>query len=380
MNPLPLHGLRVVTVEQYGAGPFGSMYLADLGAEVIKIENPVGGDVSRATGPHYLGENDSQFFQTFNLNKRSMALDLKHDADRAVFHRLIATADAVMNNLRGDQPAKLGLDYAALGKLKANLVCVHLSAYGRDNARAAWPGYDYLMQAEAGYMDLTGEPDGAPARMGLSMVDYMTGVTTALALVSGVFGALKSGLGRDLDVSLFDVALHQLSYPATWYLNAGASTSRLPRSAHPATVPCQLYRTQDGWVFVMCMLQKFWTDMVVGLNRPELAQDPRFETIDSRRSQRDTLTLLLDTAFSTATTAHWLNVFQGRIPIAPVYDLPQALDNPWLREIGMLQSVLHPHGPLQMLANPIRVDGKRLSAHACPAIGADNAAIAQSLT
>jgi crotonobetainyl-CoA:carnitine CoA-transferase CaiB-like acyl-CoA transferase len=377
-NPLPLNGLRVVTVEQYGAGPFGSMYLADLGAEVIKIENPAGGDVSRATGPHFLGDNDSQFFQTFNLNKRSVALDLKLPSDREKFHHLILTTDAVMNNLRGDQPAKLGLDYAALGQLKRNLVCVHLSAYGRDNQRAAWPGYDYLMQAEAGYLHLTGEPDGAPARMGLSMVDYMTGVTTALALVSGVFGALKTGIGRDLDVSLFDVALHQLSYPATWYLNAGTTTTRLPRSAHPATVPCQLYRTQDGWVFVMCMLQKFWTDMVAGLNRPELGDDPRFATIAARRDQREALTVLLDEAFSTATTAHWLQVFQGRIPIAPVYELPQALHNPWLGEIGMLQKVAHPSGELTMLANPIRVDGQRLSGRACPAIGADNSIINQA--
>ena len=374
-TPLPLAGLRVITVEQYGAGPFGSMYLADLGAEVIKIENPPGGDVSRSTGPHFLGEHDSQFFQTFNLNKRSVALDLKSPSDRARFHELLASADALMNNLRGDQPAKLGLDYAALKSVKASLVCVHLSAYGRDNERAAWPGYDYLMQAEAGYLHLTGEPDGAPARMGLSIVDYMTGVTTALALLAGVFGALKTGQGRDLDVSLFDVALHQLSYPATWYLNAGAITTRLPRSSHPATVPCQLYKTADGWVFVMCMLEKFWIDLIAGIGRPDLAQDPRFATVAARREHRDALTLVLDAVLERASTAHWLGVFQGRIPIAPVYDLPQALNNPWIRQIGMLQTVEHPMRALQMLANPIRVDGQRLAGRACAGMGADTQAI-----
>lgn len=368
---LPLAGLRVITVEQYGAGPFGSMYLADLGADVIKIENPQGGDVSRGTGPHFLGENDSQFFQTFNLNKRSVALDLKDAKDRASFHALVQTADAVMNNLRGDQPAKLGLDYLSLKAIKPSIVCAHLSAYGRDNDRAAWPGYDYLMQAEAGYLSLTGEPDGPPARMGLSMVDYMTGVTTALALLAGVFGALKTGQGRDMDVSLFDVALHQLSYPATWYLNSGEITQRLKRSAHPATVPCQLYRTADGFVFVMCMLEKFWLELLKGIEQPELAQDPRFRSPAERRANREELTHVLDDALSRKPSADWLGIFQGKIPIAPVHNLAQALDNPWLHQIGMLQSVAHPSGDLTMLCNPIRVDGARLQGKACPALGSN---------
>ncbi|MEO5830422.1 MAG: CoA transferase, partial [Rhodanobacter sp.] len=208
MNDLPLQGIRILAVEQYGAGPYGSMHLADLGAEVIKIESPPGGDVSRATGPYFLGEGDSQFFQTFNLNKRSLRLDLKAAAGREVFERLVGSAAAVLNNLRGDQPAKLGLDYATLGKLNPKIVCAHLSAYGRDNERAAWPGYDYLMQAEAGFMALTGEPGQPPSRFGLSMVDYMTGTTMAMGLLAALLGAGRSGIGRDVDVSLFDVALH----------------------------------------------------------------------------------------------------------------------------------------------------------------------------
>ena len=162
--PLPLAGLRVLTAEQYGAGPFGSMQLADLGAEVIKIENPAeGGDVARGTAPHLLddgtGRPDSLFFQSFNRNKKSLTLDLKSPAGQAVFRRLVARSDAVMNNLRGDQPAKLGLTYDALKDVNPKIVCAHLSAYGRDNERTNWPGYDYLMQAEAGYLYLTGEPE-----------------------------------------------------------------------------------------------------------------------------------------------------------------------------------------------------------------------------
>ncbi|MQP76610.1 CoA transferase [Stenotrophomonas sp. MYb238] len=371
MKDLPLKGLRILAVEQYGAGPYGSMHLADLGAEVVKIESPPGGDVARATGPHFLGDGDSLFFQTFNLNKRSLRLDLKSAEGRAAFERLVADADAVLNNLRGDQPAKLGLDYATLSAINPKIVCAHLSAYGRDNPRAAWPGYDYLMQAEAGFMALTGEPDAPPARFGLSMVDYMTGTTMAMGLLAAVIGAMRSGVGRDVDVSLFDVALHQLSYPATWYLNAGHRTGRLPRSAHPSTVPCQVFRTADGWVMVMCMLEKFWQIFVEGIGSPAWAAEPRFADFAARRQVREELTVLIDEVLGTQPTAHWTQLFAGRIPIAPVLDIAQALDNPYVREVDMLQEVAHPQGTQRMLRNPIKLDGRRLSGRAAPALDAD---------
>lgn len=375
MKDLPLKGLRILAVEQYGAGPYGSMHLADLGAEVVKIESPPGGDVSRATGPYFLGDGDSLFFQTFNLNKRSLRLDLKSAEGRAAFERLVAGADAVLNNLRGDQPAKLGLDYATLSAINPKIVCAHLSAYGRDNPRAAWPGYDYLMQAEAGFMALTGEPDAPPARFGLSMVDYMTGTTMAMGLLAAVIGAMRSGVGRDVDVSLFDVALHQLSYPATWYLNAGHRTGRLPRSAHPSTVPCQVFRTADGWVMVMCMLEKFWQIFVEGIGSPAWAAEPRFAGFAERREAREELTVLVDGVLSTRTTAHWTETFAGRIPIAPVLDIAQALDNPYVRQVDMLQDVEHPQGTQRMLRNPIKLDGRRLSGRAAPVLDADAGAL-----
>lgn len=382
MDPhLPLRGLRILSAEQYGAGPFGSMLLADLGAEVIKIENPrERGDVSRQTGPFFLGDDpaapDSQFFQSFNRNKKSLCLDLKSERGQQVLRRVAATCDAVMNNLRGDQPQKLGLTYEALAAVKPSLVCVHLSAYGRDNERAAWPGYDYLMQAEAGYMHLTGEPDGPPTRMGLSMVDFMTGTTTAMALLAGVFGAQRSGRGCDLDISLFDVALAQLTYPAAWYLNAGHVTQRMPRSAHPSTVPCQLVRTADGWLFVMCMTPKFWEAMCKGVGHPEWLEDARFATPQSRREHREALSALMDAAFGTQPTQHWMGVLAGKLPVAPVLDLPQALDNPFVRRTGMLQDLPHPALPQQRLvANPVRVDGQRLPGRACSPLGADTDAV-----
>src|SRR3990170_5376803 len=149
---LPLNGVRVLAVEQYGAGPFGTMFLADQGAEVIKIENPNdGGDMSRAVGPHFFAPGDSLFFHSFNRNKKSLTLDLGRPEGQAVFHDLVRTADAVASNLRGDVPEKLGLTYAALKDINAKIVCAHLSAYGRTGSRASWPGFDYLMQAEAGF-------------------------------------------------------------------------------------------------------------------------------------------------------------------------------------------------------------------------------------
>ena len=373
----PLCGVRVLTLENFGAGPFGSMYLADLGAEVIKIENrATGGDASRGMGPYFLGEHDSQYFQTFNLNKKSATLNLKNPLGRAAFHRVVASADAVMNNLRGDQPALLGLRHEDLKAINPAIVCAHLSAYGRDNERHDWPGYDYLMQAEAGYLHLTGEPGTPPTRVGLSMIDFMTGITGALALVASVMRARQSGLGCDVDVSLFDVALHQLSYPGIWYLNEGVSTERQPRSAHPTATPVQLYRTADGWIFLMCMTEKFWRELVAILGDTDLAADPRFTTMKDRKANRDALTERLDGVLSARTTADWMALFSSRLPAAPVCDLAAALDNPYLAATGMTRSTPHPERPdFRTLASPVKINGQRPDAQVCSALGADTEAL-----
>lgn len=378
---LPLAGLRILAVEQYGAGPFASLYLADMGAEVIKIEAPdrpgaPGGDASRQSGPHLLGPGDSLFFQTFNLGKRSVALDLRAEAGRAVFRRLAAGADAVLNNLRGDMPGRLGLTHAALAEVRPALVCLHLSGYGRTGERAAWPAYDYLMQAEAGFMALTGEPGGPPTRMGLSIVDYLTGITAAFALTAALLGALRTGRGRDVDVSLYDVAIHQLTYPAAWYLNAGDVVERRPRSGHPSVVPCEMFPTADGRIFVMCVLPKFWRALCDALDLPGLPEDPRFATAEARRQNRDALAAILDGRFRSATTAEWLARLAGRVPVAPVLTLPEALENPWLATAGGIGRVDHPARPdLRMLANPIRLDGARPALRPAPALGADTGAV-----
>ena len=373
-RPLPLDGVTVLAVEQYGAGPFGSMLLADMGAEVIKIENPAeGGDVGRSVGPYYFGPGDSHFHHAFNRNKRSLALNLKHPEGMALLRQLVGHADAVLDNLRGDQPDKLGLTYEALKEFNPRIVCAHLSAYGRQGSRKSWPGYDYLMQAEAGYLSLTGEPDGPPARFGLSVVDMMTGLMTSFALVSGVVGARATGRGMDVDVSLFDTALHNLSYLATWYLNGGHVQGREPRGSHPSLTPSQLYRTRDGWIFLMCNKEKFWPALAEALGRPEWADDPRFASFKARLANRALVTQVLDEALSQKTTAEWLALFGGRVPAAPVFDVAQALENPFAQEQQAVAEFARREGgdPVRMLTGPVRVAGLRPPTKAAPALGAD---------
>ena len=375
--PLPLDGLRVLAFEQYGAGPFGTQFLADLGADVLKIESPHdGGDMARTVGPHFLdaenATNASLFFQAFNRNKRSITLDITQPEGRDVLERLVADADAIACNLRGDVPGRLGLTHETLAKANPKIVCAFLSAYGRTGSRATWPGYDYLMQAEAGYFSLTGEAGTPPSRMGLSIVDLMTGLGQAFALVSAVLKARETGKGCDIDISLFDLACFNLSYLSAWYLNAGHAQDRVARSGHPSLVPCQLYKTGDGWIFIMCNKEKFWPILCDAIDRPEWAGDPRFATFKDRLAHRDLIADMLDEVLSAKTTAQWLESFGGRVPAAPVNDLRQALDNPFLREREAIQDLEHPAaGAFRMLATPIRVEGSETRARPAPELGAD---------
>ena len=369
----PLAGIRVLAIEQFGAGPYGSMYLAELGAEVIKIENrATGGDPSRQSGSITLADDDSAYFQAFNLAKKSVTLNLKSDEGRALFHELVKKSDVVWNNLRGSQPAKMGLTYDDLKGVKPDIICTHISAYGRDNDRADWPGYDYLMQAECGFLSVTGEPGTPPSRFGLSMIDFMTGVVAALGCVSALLARPNQG-GRDVDISLFDVALHQLTYPGTWYLNHGIETGRVARSAHPYNTPVQLYKTRDGWIFIMCMTDKFWQLLLERSEHTELAADLRFNSMAARAENRDALTEALDEIFQTQDTDHWFEKLQTYIPVAPVYDLPNALDNPFVASIGMMQTMTHREfGEYRGLSNPIKIDQQRLQTHCGAGLGADN--------
>lgn len=368
---LPLEGIRIIAIEQVGAGPFGTMLLAELGAEIIKVENPAeGGEIGRHVGPYFFGPGDSHFYQSFNRNKKSITIDLKQEQGKKLLHNLVKTADGVLNNLRGDQPEKLGLTQKQLQEINPDIVCAHLSAYGREGERASWPGYDYLMQAESGFMALTGEADGPPARCGVSVVDMMTGATAVLALVAGILGVKRGHSGQDFDISLFDVALSNLNYLATWQLNEGFTQRRSPRSAHPSVAPSQLFSTSDGWIFIMCQKEKFWRVLAEKLKAKEWLTDERFKDYPARLRHREELTQAIEAKLQTETTTHWLQLLNGELPAAPVYEVDQALNNPFVRDSDRIVEYPHPtRGTIKLLRSPIKVSGEDIEPKPGPQLG-----------
>jgi crotonobetainyl-CoA:carnitine CoA-transferase CaiB-like acyl-CoA transferase len=239
----PLDDIRILALEQFGAGPFGSVHLADLGADVIKIEDPAtGGDVSRSVPPFNEGDS-SLFFETFNRNKRSINLDLTTAAGRSVFDDLVKVSDVVFSNLRGDVPAKLRITYDDLKHLNPAIVCCSISGFGMTGPRQKDPGYDYILQGLAGWMSMTGEPDGPPTKSGASLVDYTGGLVGALSLLAGVHAARRSGVGMDCDVSLYDTAISRWFRSGTirrptvgWWCRARRRSSG-PGSARRLIVP-----------------------------------------------------------------------------------------------------------------------------------------------
>ena len=371
-GPGPLDGVRIVAIEQYGAGPFGTLYLADLGADVIKIEDPgTGGDVSRYIPPGRRG-TDSLFFEAFNRGKRSVPLDLKSQAGRAVFERLVGSADAVFSNLRGDQPDRLGLTYADLGRINPAIVCVALTGYGRSGPDARLPGYDALIQAQAGWAALTGAPDGPPTKSGLSLADYIAGLTAMLGLLAALYDARRTGRGRDVDTNLYDSALAMLSYPATWFLSSGFVTQRHPMSAHPSVVPFQFFPTADGHIAVATPKEKFFRVLVAAMDLPELLDDERFADFEARGAHRDELVAILSTRFAERPTTAWLDNLQGRVPIAPVRSLEAALDADELRGRGMLAEYEHDgFGTVRSVGLPLSMGGFSPTYRAGPGLGAD---------
>jgi crotonobetainyl-CoA:carnitine CoA-transferase CaiB-like acyl-CoA transferase len=222
-------------------------------------------------------------------------------------------------------------------------------------------------------MELTGDPEGAPTRVGVSLIDSMSGLTGTVGLLACLLRAKTTGQGCDVDTCLYDVAMHQLTYPGSWYLNEGDVSSRVPRSAHLSLSPVQTYPTKDGWIFIMCMTQKFWLSLCEAMGRGDLVSDPRFPDPNTRAKNRAALDEALDPTFRTRTTEEWLAKFNGLLPAAPVYRLDQALDSDFARETGMVSAVPHPaKGSLRVIANPIRIDGERLAQEACSPLGADN--------
>ena len=358
MTP-PLADVRVLAIEQFGAGPWGTLQLADLGAEVIKIEDPAsGGDVGRYVPPFQEGEH-SLFFETFNRNKQSISLDLRDPPGREAFEALVGVSDVVFSNLRGDQPAKLRLRYEDLKHLNRRIVCCSLSGFGTTGPRVAEGGYDYMMQGLAGWMSLTGDPGGPPTKSGLSLVDLSGGYAAAIAVLAGLWRARRDGEGCDCDISLFEVALHELMYVGTWAASRGYTPPRRRNSAHLSIVPFQNFQTADGWIVVACPKQKFWERLCEAIGRPELAADERFADFAARDRNRDELVPMLEEAFGSRPTDEWLHLLAGAgVPSSPVNDVQAALRDPQAQARGTVVEYEHPTlGTVRQVATPLRLSG-----------------------
>jgi len=355
------------------------MHLADLGADVIKIEDPsVGGDVSRHVPPG--NEGSTFYFESFNRNKRSVSLDLRHPESRAVLEDLVAQSDAVFSNLRGDQPAKLGIRYTDLAHANERIVCVSLSGFGTTGPRAAEGAYDPTIQALAGWMSLTGGPEQPPTKSGLSLVDFSAGYVSAIAVLGAVWKARRDGVGCDVDLSLFETALSLLTYLATWSATLGWEPVRMPDSAHQRVVPFQAFAAADGWIVVACAKEALWRRLCDVIDRPDLANDERFADFEARDRNRSVLVPELQRVFAERPVADWEQLLRANgIPCSPVNDVAGALAEEQAEARGALVSYDHPLlGQVRGIASAL---GESLAAPPArgPLLGEHNAEILTTL-
>ena len=375
MAALPLAGVRILAASQLGAGPWALTLLSDLGADVVKIEPPGRGDEARNVPP-FAEADDSIYFQSLNRGARGLTLDLRSDAGRDVLRRLVATTDAVYNNLRGGEPARLGLTWDALRDVNPRVVCCSLSGFGQTGPRANEPGYDFVIQAYAGFMSLTGAPDGPPERCGVSIVDFSAGLLSMLALMIGLHQAQRTGAGCDVDVSLYDTALSMLNYLAGWTLNRDWHPQRTADGAHQTLVPAQTFRTSDGFMVVMCLKEKFWQALCERMERKDLRDDARFASFADRYAHRAALIPLLASDFARRTTGDWLELLRGHVPCGPVYSVEEALADEHAIARDMVTGVDHPaFGWLRQVGTPLKMAGVTPVHRRAPRLGEHTDAI-----
>lgn len=369
---LPLEGIRILGFSQFGAGPYGSLQMADLGAEIIKIEDPTTeGDVARRVPPYLEdGVNDSIYFQSFNRNKKSITLNLRNPRAKEVVERLVKVSHGVYSNFRGDLPTRLGLTYGDLCHANPAIVCCHLSGYGMNNPRSADPAYDYLVQGEVGAMAITGEPGGPPVRSGIPIVDLAGAIASAYGMAAGIIKALRTGEGCDIDVSLYDTMASMMSYMSAWHLTRGFEMQREPAGSHPTLVPSQNFQTSDGWIVIMCAKEVFFQNLADLFGHPEWKEDPRFETFADRLANREEMVALLNAEFRKHATEHLLTIFKGKVPSAPILDFEQAMANPLLTERGMLLDVEHPvFGTIKEMRGAVMAPGEKTPTRPAPNLG-----------
>jgi len=351
-------GVRVLDLSRMLAGPYGSMLLADMGAEVIKVEEPDGGDPMRVMGPPFLPDGESAYFLSINRNKKSVALDLTKPHGRQVFLDLAAEADVVWENFRPGVMERLGLAYAALARVNPRLVMCSISAYGQDGPYRDWPAFDLALQAMGGAMSVTGEDGGPPVRMGLPMGDLAGGMLGAFAVAGALFRRERTGQGAHVDLSLLDCQVSLLTYMAQYFWTDG----RVPRplgSGHASVVPYGALATRDGHLIVAIFAEKFWAGFCAAVERPAWERDPRFAMNRDRVAHRADLMTLIEARVRERTTEEWLaRLHAAGVPAAPILAVDRVLDDPQVRHRRMVVELEHPrHGAVSTLGTPIKVDG-----------------------
>ena len=350
-------GVRVLDLSRMLAGPYGSMLLADMGAEVVKVEEPGAGDPMRAMGPPFLPGGESAYFLAINRNKKSLALDLATPAGRGVFLELAAQADVVWENFRPYVMSRLGLGYDVLSALNPRLVMCSLSAYGQDGPYRDWPAFDLALQAMGGAMSITGTAGGGPVRMGLPMGDLAGGLFGALSVAGALLRRTRTERGAHVDLSLLDCQVSLLSYLAQYFWTDGLVPGPIG-SAHASVVPYGALATRDGHLIV-AVFERFWPAFCRAAGHPEWTADPRFAANGDRVANRAALVPLIERAFAERTTDDWLErLHTAGVPVAPIQTVERVLSDPQVRHRGMVVEMEHERlGRLPTLGTPIKVAG-----------------------
>ena len=352
----------VVDLTSAMSGPFASMLLADLGAEVIKVEPPEG-DQARDWGPPFYAEKYSAYFTSINRGKKSIVVDLKQEEGRKILYKLVERADVFMESFRPGTAAKLGADYATLSKLNPRLIYCSISGFGQTGKYRDYPGYDLIALAMSGLMDLTGEPDGPPVKFAVPIVDIVNGMYCAMAIMAALMIRGRTGRGMYIDMALLDSALSLLTHQAASYFASGKIPKRLG-SAHSSIAPYQAFRAGDGRYFVVAVgTERLWQDFCRAIGREDLLDDPSFKTNRDRAVNRARLEEELERTFSQKPASYWVEALQkAGVPAAPVLNVAEALDDENTKDRGMVLEFSTPMGVVKAVNNPFKIDGKTLHA------------------
>ena len=375
----PLSGIRVLDLSRVLAGPFCSMVLGDLGAEVLKVEEIGGGDQTRAIPPFVNGE--SHYFLAINRNKRSIALDPRRPEGRDILLGLVRHCDVVLENFRPDVMDRLGLSAAALTAVRPDLVTVSISGFGKGTALSQKPSFDLIAQAMSGVMSINGEPDGPPSKLGVPMGDIGGGLWAAIGVLAGLQHRNATGQGMQVDLSLLDGMIGLLGYLAELYIVTGESPGRVG-SAHHSIVPYGRFAVQDGHIVIAVLVDGFWRKFCQAIGRAEWIEDPRYRTPSDRQHNRAELEALIGEILLTKTAADWHAVLDAAdVPHGTVNSLGEALEQPVVAERGLLKETQHPvAGTVRVVGSPIRTDRFPDPPYAAaPVLGADTAAVLAEL-